>query len=115
MAGTGEVKHVGGRGWSCSVPQRVLHLKPGGPGSPALAADLRAECWAWAPSAQSLGLVDTDLFFCVPEMTSGLQHRALSPAYNSSHPLHPQGERKGPSFPGEQALGWPVDKGGICS
>lgn len=35
MAGTGEVKHVGGRGWSCSVPQRVLHLKPGGPGSQA--------------------------------------------------------------------------------
>ena len=35
MAGIWEVKHVGGRDRSCSVPQRALHPKPGRPDSQA--------------------------------------------------------------------------------
>lgn len=102
------------------MPQRILH-QPGGPGSQAgLALPLPRPltCGLSAgpglPALSSQGLVDTDLFFCVPEMTSGLQHRALSSRrYNSSHPLHPQGERKALFL--EQAWAGSVDKGGICS
>lgn len=122
MAGLWEVKHVGGRGWSCSVPQRALHPKPGRPDSQAsLALPLPwplthgLSAGLGLPSAQSPDLVDTDFFLCVHKMTSGLQRWALNPAHNSNHPLHPQGERKGHSFPGEQALGWAADKGGISS
>ena len=99
-----------------SAPEARRTGRSGWPGS-ALARPLtrRLSAGPGLPRAQSPHLGDTDLLLCVHKMTSGLQRRALSPAHSSNHPLHPQGERKGPSFPGEQALGWAVNQGGISS